>query len=215
MKTDRELQRDVLDQLKWEPVVNANAIGVAVRGGVVTLTGYVDCYAAKSHAEQAVKRVSEVRGLAEEIEVRLPGFSECTDEDMARTAADLLDWTASVSKDRVKVTVDNRWATLDGEVDSIREKTAAESVVASVNCLRGYTSCITVRRRVNAQGVKLYTENDLKHIKVRDSRTQGNPSRDRQFNEGTPSNSGREGPFVGGARGGRVGCLGSTGDNLR
>jgi|SRR5271157_1517987 len=191
MKTDRELQRDILDQLKWEPVVNANAIGVAVRDGVVTLTGYVDSYGAKSHAEEAAKRIPGVRALAEEIEVRLPGFDDCTDEDIARAAANLLDWTASVPKDRVKVMVEDGWATVDGKVDSIQQKIAAESVVVRVNGLRGYTSCITVRPRANAQGVKLYTENDLKHIRVRDSRTQGNPGRDRQFNEGTQGNSAR------------------------
>ena len=83
MKTDRELRDDVLKELEWDPSVNATHIGVAVEDGIVTLSGYIDSYAEKHAAETAVKRVAGVRGLAEDIEVRLPGSSKRADTDLA------------------------------------------------------------------------------------------------------------------------------------
>ena len=93
MKTDRELKRDVEEELGWEPRVNAAEIGVAVVDGVVMLTGHVDSWAEKNAAERAVKRVHGVAAVAEEIQVRVPGLSQRTDADIARSAANSVSWT--------------------------------------------------------------------------------------------------------------------------
>ncbi|MGO9122035.1 MAG: BON domain-containing protein [Desulfomonilaceae bacterium] len=103
MRGDVELKRDVENELNWEPGVNAAEIGVIVKDGVVTLTGYVPSYAEKLHAEKAVKRVHGVMALAEEIEVRLPAVCQRTDADIARTVANTLEWDVFVPHDRVKV----------------------------------------------------------------------------------------------------------------
>jgi osmotically-inducible protein OsmY len=105
MKTDSELQRDVLDELKWEPSVDAAHIGVAVQDGVVTLSGHVPSYAEKFAAEDAAKRVYGVKAVANELEVKLPSSSQRTDEDIAAAAVSALKSNLSVPADKIKVTI--------------------------------------------------------------------------------------------------------------
>ncbi len=112
--SDAELQRDVLDELRWEPSLNEAHIGVSVRNGVVTLSGYVDSYAEKWSAEAAAKRLHDVGAIANELDVRLPGTSKRTDEDIAAAAMNALNSNPSVP-DNVKVTLSQGWVTLDGE----------------------------------------------------------------------------------------------------
>jgi osmotically-inducible protein OsmY len=114
--TDRELQEDVLRELEWEPSVNAAHIGVAVKNGVVTLTGHVFSYAEKYAAEKATKRVHGVRAVANELDVKLPGSSQRTDEDIAAAAVTALRANTLVPDDKIKVTVSGGWVTLEGEV---------------------------------------------------------------------------------------------------
>ena len=127
MENDRELQQDVLDELTWEPGVKATDIGVTVKDGVVTLEGTVDSFAEKWAAEKAVKRLSGVKALAVEIEVKLPGSSERSDADIARAAENALDWDVSVPYDRIKVTAERGFLTLEGEVDWEFQRSAAEA----------------------------------------------------------------------------------------
>jgi len=96
MKTDAQLKQDVIAELAWEPSVNAEKIGVEVEGGIVTLAGHVDSYSEKVHAERAAQRVSGVKALAVEMEVRLPGSNQRTDADIARSAQNVLEWTSYV-----------------------------------------------------------------------------------------------------------------------
>ena len=117
------MRNDVLAELKWEPSVNEAEIGVAVKDGIVTLTGYVDSLFEKWAVERATKRVSGVKAVAEEIKVRLPGISERTDEDIARAAANALEWHIFVPHDGIKVTVQDGWITLEGEVDWLFKRT--------------------------------------------------------------------------------------------
>jgi len=126
VKTDTELQQDVMNELKWEPAVKASDIGVGVTGGVVTLSGYVDSYYKKWAAERAAARVFGVRAVAEEIEVRLPGSSKRSDGDIARIAANALEWNTAVPQDRVKVEVQDGVVTLRGEADSQYQRDIAE-----------------------------------------------------------------------------------------
>ena len=105
MKTDSELQQDVMNELQWEPTIKAAEIGVGVTDGVVTLSGYVDSLYKKWAAERAAVRVFGVKAVAEEIQVRLPGSLKRSDEDIARAASNALEWNVSVPHDRVKVQV--------------------------------------------------------------------------------------------------------------
>ena len=130
MKNDSEVQRNVQEELKWEPgVTNVSKIGVAVKDGVVTLSGTVDSYFEKWAAERAAKRVFGVNALAVELEVKLPGSSERTDSDIARAAENALKWDVSVPYERIKVTMEQGFLTLEGEVDWEFQRSAAKRAV--------------------------------------------------------------------------------------
>ncbi len=165
MKTDAQLQRDVMNELQWEPTVHAAEIGVAVKDGVVTLSGDVDSYAKRWAAERAVKRVSGVKAVAEEIKVTLPGTYRRADEDIARAAANILAWDYWVPHDRVEVMVQNGRVTLSGDVDGYYQKAAAEDAVRHLIGVSGVTNSITIKppvRTVKTLEVKNKIEEALK-----------------------------------------------------
>ena len=169
MKTDREIQLDVLNELRWEPSVNATDIGVTVRDGIVTLGGTVDSFAEKWAAENAAKRVPSVKGLAVELEVNLPGFSERTDADIARAAENALVWDVSVPSDRIKATVEKGFLTLEGEVDWQFQKSAAERAVQHLTGMKGVWNHITIKPKVAAPEVKDKIEAALKRKAILDT----------------------------------------------
>lgn len=115
--TDKEIQQAVLRELEWEPLVKSTEIGVAVKDGIVTLSGFVDSYAKRYNAERAAKRVAGVRAVANELEVMLPYGDERTDEDIARAALRALEDRITVPEERIKVTVRDGWITLEGDVE--------------------------------------------------------------------------------------------------
>jgi len=154
MKSDVELRRDVLDELEWEPSIDAAQIGVTTREGVVTLAGTAKSYSEKLKAERVTKRVLGVKAIANEIEVRLPGTHERTDSDIARVAVDALKWRASVPEGRIKVAVGKGWVTLEGEVDWQYQKDVALEAVHHLVGVKGVTNLITVKPRVSATEVK-------------------------------------------------------------
>jgi osmotically-inducible protein OsmY len=154
MKTDTQLKRDVEEELGWEPRVNAAEIGVAVVDGVVTLTGHVDSWAEKSAAERAVKRVEGVVAVAEEIQVRVPGISQRTDADIARSAASSVSWNTWVPKDTVTVKVEHGWLTLEGEVQARYQKDAAEEAVRGLLGVNGVSNQIVIKPKVKPGNVK-------------------------------------------------------------
>jgi osmotically-inducible protein OsmY len=145
MKTDSELQRDVLDELKWEPSVNAAHIGVAVKDGIVTLTGHVASYAQKYAAERAAKRVFGVRAVANELDVKLPGSSRRTDEDIAAAAVSALKSNLSIPSDQIKVVVSDGVVKLEGEMEWQFQKDAAARAVRYLPGVIGVTNLITVK----------------------------------------------------------------------
>ena len=104
-RTDVDIQADVLEELKWDTRVRPNEIGVAVKDGVVTLTGWVDSYMKKMAAEEAAHRVPGVKAVVNEIEVRLPGSAERTDHDLAKAVLNALRWDAAIPTGKVDVTV--------------------------------------------------------------------------------------------------------------
>ena len=154
MKSSETLKRDVLDELDWEPSIDAAAIGVLVKDGVVTLTGHVGSYAEKRAAERVVKRVAGVEGVANDIEVRLTTVAKRDDEQIAHAAVDALKWNVSVPEDRVKVLVENGWIRLQGEVDWQFQKESAENAVRNLTGVRGVTNTIGVVPRVTPREVE-------------------------------------------------------------
>ena len=142
--TDEQIQTDVLDELKWEPRVCPNEIGVAVKDGVVMLTGWVDSYTKRWAAEDAAHRVHGVKAVANEIEVRLPSSAERTDADIAEAAINALEWDAFVPVDKLNITVSKGWVTLKGEVEWQYEKEDAERVVRRLSGIKGVINLINV-----------------------------------------------------------------------
>ena len=169
MKSDREIQIDVLDELRWEPSVNATDIGVTVKDGVVTLEGTVDSYAEKWAAEKAVKRLPNVKGLAVELEVKLPGSSERTDADIARAAEDALQWDILVPRNRIKVTVERGFLTLEGEVDREFQRSAAVRAVHHLTGVKGVSNQITIKPKVALADVQGKIEAALKRNAMLDA----------------------------------------------
>jgi osmotically-inducible protein OsmY len=160
--TDSELQRDVLDELKWEPSVDAAHIGVAVKDGVVTLSGHVPSYAEKYAAERAAKRVHGVRAVANEIEVKLPGSSQLSDTDIAAAVAQTLKANYYVPDDKIKVSVSKGWVTLEGEVEWNHQKIAAENAIRDMAGVKGISNLITVKPRISPSQIRSKIEDALK-----------------------------------------------------
>jgi len=144
MKTDRELEHDVMNELQWEPSVHEKGIGVTVSNGVVTLRGCVPTYADKWAAEQAAERLRGVRGVAQELEVRLPGEFEQSDAALACSAANVLDWNSHLPKDTVKVSVEKGVLTLVGAVHYEYQRETAQRAVRNLSGVRAVTNLIRV-----------------------------------------------------------------------
>lgn len=146
---DAGLQQAVMDELRWEPRVDAAHIGVTARAGVVTLTGNVACFAQKQAAELAAGRVRGVRALAEDLIVRLPVESERSDADIAAAAISRLFWDVSVPQNRVLVEVDEGWVTLTGELDGHHQREAAAADIRGLHGVVGLSNRITLRANVD------------------------------------------------------------------
>jgi osmotically-inducible protein OsmY len=142
-KTDRQLQHDVIEELRFDSQVQVNEIGVIATDGVVTLTGWVDSYLKKWHAEEAAHRVRGVRAVANDIEVRLS--SERTDADIAAAAVRALAWNSSLPADRIKVTVSKSWITLEGDVEWQYQRQEAENAVRRLWGVRGVSNLLSVK----------------------------------------------------------------------
>ena len=148
MKTDAQIQMDVIQELKWDPSVTHEHIGVAVSGGIVTLSGTVPSYIEKSAAEKAAQRVAAVKAVVEKIEVKLPGSLERDDQDIARTIIDQFRWHSQVSDDLVKASVENGWVDLTGEVEWEFQRSAAENAVTGLMGVKGITNQIAIKPKV-------------------------------------------------------------------
>jgi VCBS repeat-containing protein len=170
MKTDSQIQQDVIAELKWEPAVDATTIGVAVIDGVVSLSGTVSSYAHKWHAERAAERVNGVKSLAISIEVELPGSSARSDVDIARAAENALQWVSYLPKDAIRVVVESGWITLSGQVDWDYQRQTAASAVRYLVGVKGLTDLITLKTRDSSSGIKSDIEAALKRRSDGDAR---------------------------------------------
>lgn len=160
-KSDSQIQRDVMNELKWDPSVTDTQINVTSKDGVVTLRGSVPHYFDKSTAEEATQRVGGVRAVADEIEVDMMGSYERSDGDIAEAALNALKWNYSVPKD-LKVTVEKGWITLKGETDWDFERNAAKNAVKTLMGVRGVSNNITLKAKVLPSDVKTHIEEALK-----------------------------------------------------
>jgi osmotically-inducible protein OsmY len=154
MKSDEELERDVRDEFKWDPVLDADDIAVSVKNGVVTLAGFVKRYSDRLEAEIAAKRVAGVKAVANDIEVRLPAIDQRPDPDIARDAVAALKTELPISYDRIKVVVRDGWVTLEGAVEWQYQKTTAENAVRKVKGVKGVTSVVMVKPKVEPSELK-------------------------------------------------------------
>jgi osmotically-inducible protein OsmY len=171
MKTDREIQRDVADEIRWDPSLTGTEIGVAAKEGVITLSGRVDSYAQKVAAERAAERVSGVRAIAEDLQVKLADSSVRTDTDIAHAALHALAWDIQVPNDKLKVRVEDAWVTMEGDVDWQFQKQAAERSVRYLTGVRGVINSIHVKPTISTVDVKERIEKALKRSAELDSRS--------------------------------------------
>ncbi|MES2292645.1 MAG: BON domain-containing protein [Pseudomonadota bacterium] len=160
--SDKRLQQDVIDELDFEPSVNAAHIGVTASNGVVTLSGHVGSYAEKTAAERAAKRVKGVQAIAQEIDVRYPSDKKTADDEIAGRVVSILQWSAVVPRDSVQVKVQDGWVTLTGQVNWQFERIAAEAEIRRLSGVAGVVNSITIRPRVEAADVKHRIEEALK-----------------------------------------------------
>lgn len=154
MITDHQLRQDVLDELDFEPSVNAAHIGVGVHAGVITLTGFVSSYGQKLAAERAARRVRGVKAIAEEIEIRLPSDKKVADDEIAGRAVDILEWRVGFPGNRIKVKVEKGIVTLTGDVDWRFQKSEAEAAVHNLGGVAGVANLIKVNSPVPVAEVK-------------------------------------------------------------
>jgi len=154
MKSDSEIERDVRDELKWDPDLDADDVAVSVKNGVVTLAGFTHSYADRLEAEAAAKRVAGVHAVANDIEVRLPAIDQRPDPDIARDAVAALKSELPISHDRIKVIVKDGWVTLEGAVEWQYQKNTADSAVRRVKGVKGVTNVVTVKPKVEPADLK-------------------------------------------------------------
>jgi osmotically-inducible protein OsmY len=162
MRMDADIRRDVEDELRWDPDIDATDIAVTVRSGVVTLAGFVRSYMQKYQAEVDAKRVAGVVAVANDIEVRLPGVDERPDPDIARDAVERIKSELPFSWDKVRVTVKNGWVTLEGETEWNYQRDRAETAIRRVRGVKGITNLILVKPRVAPMEIKRKIEEALR-----------------------------------------------------
>ena len=132
MKNDAQIQKDLMAQLNWEPILNAEQIGVSVKDGIVTLTGIVDSYTQKITAERAAKKVSGVKAVAEDIQVGPSSVYNRTDSEIAEAILSALKWHAAVMEGQIKIKVEKGVVTLDGKVEWDYQRSAAKSAIENL-----------------------------------------------------------------------------------
>jgi osmotically-inducible protein OsmY len=169
MRSDIDIKRDVEDELLWDPDLDATDIAVAVKNGVVTLTGFVRSYSEKIEAEADAKRVAGVIGVANDIEVRLPNIDERPDPEIVRDAITELKSQLPLSWDRIKVIAKNGWLVLEGEVEWNYQRESAERAVRRVRGVKGVTNSIRLKARVAPFEIKRKIEDALRRSAVIDA----------------------------------------------
>jgi len=175
MKSDAQLKTDVMAELDWDPAINATQVGVAVRDGVVTLTGHIDTFAEKHAIERAVQRVRGVRAVAIELDVKLAPSHHRSDGEIAEAARSALAWHALVPAERLRVQVESGWVTLSGDVDWNYQRAVAEKTVRHLTGVVGVSNRITLKEQPTPSDVSQrihdalarHAQREADHIEVR------------------------------------------------
>jgi osmotically-inducible protein OsmY len=154
MRSDSEIERDVKDELQWDPDLDATNIAVSVKDGVVTLAGYVKSYTDKYEAEAAAKRVASVRAVANDLEVRLPSVDERPDPDIARDAVAAIKSQLPISSEHIKVVIKNGWVSLEGQVEWQYQRQTVEKAVRRIKGVKGVSNLIQLRPRAQPEDIK-------------------------------------------------------------
>ena len=154
MKSDSEIERDVRDELEWDPDLDATDIAVSVKNNVVTLAGFVKSYTDKYEAETAAKRVAGVRAVANDLEVRMPSVDERPDPDIARDAVAAIKSQLPISSENIKVVVKNGWVTLEGRVEWQYQRSTAENAVRRIKGVKGVSNLIQLKPRAEPSEIK-------------------------------------------------------------
>lgn len=152
--SDLKIRRDILDELEFDPSIDAATIGVSVENGVVTLSGHVKSYAEKTAAEAVARRVKGVRAIAEEIDVRWPEQKRHADDEIAARALDIISWDTALPDGAIDVKVQHGWVTLSGEVRWHFQRMAAENAVKKLGGVVGVTNALTIRQLVGTSDIK-------------------------------------------------------------
>lgn len=174
MKTDTQMKKDVGDELAWNPSINANQVGVAVKDGVVTLTGHLDTFAEKHAIERAVQRVQGVKAIAVEVDVKLDPNHKRSDSEIAAAAEKAFEWHVLIPADRIQVKVEKGWVTLKGEVDRDYQRREAEKAVRPLIGVVGVSNAITLKASTISADVSSrirdaltrHAELEAKHVEV-------------------------------------------------
>ena len=164
IRTDSEIKRDVEDELKYDAGVDSTDIGVAVKNGVVSLTGFVRSYSQKLQAEMDAKRISGVMAVANDLEVRLASADSRPDPEIARDLVTQLKFELPYSHESIKSVVKNGWVTLEGDLEWNYQRTRAENTALRVKGVLGVSNHIKLAPRVKPTEVKAKIENALKRI---------------------------------------------------
>ena len=162
MRLDSDIKRDVEDELRWDPDIDATDVGVAVRNGVVALTGFVRSWAQRTEAERDAKRIAGVVGVANDIEVRLPLIDERPDPDLARDAVSALKSELPYSSENIKVVAKNGWITLEGAVEWNYARERAENAVKRIRGVRGVTNSVQIKPTAAPHEVRRKIEDALR-----------------------------------------------------
>ena len=162
MSSDSEIKMNVEQELRWDPDIDSTDVAVAVKNGVVTLSGYVRSYAQKLRAEQDAKRVTGVAAVANDIEVRLPYINQRPDPDIARDAVAALQRALPYSSEHITVTVQDGWITLEGDLEWNYQRDRAQRAVQHVRGVKGVIDLITLKPRATPFEIRQRIEDALK-----------------------------------------------------
>jgi osmotically-inducible protein OsmY len=154
MRADGDIERDVKEELKWDPDLDASDIAVSVKDGVVTLAGFVKSFTDKYEAEAAAKRVAGVAAVANDLEVRLPAIDQRPDPDIARDAVAAIKSQLPISSEHIKIVVKNGWVTLEGTAEWQYQRNTAETAVRRIKGVKGVTNSIVLKPRAEPTEIK-------------------------------------------------------------
>jgi osmotically-inducible protein OsmY len=170
VKTDAVLKSEVIAELSWDPAVKSTAIGVAVKDGVVTLTGHIETFAEKHAATRAAQRVSGVKAIALELDVKLSPDHKRSDTDIATSAEQALKWNTMVPFEAIRLTADRGWVTLQGEVDWDYQRSSVEKAIRPLMGVVGISNEIKLRTRAKAADVSRRIEEALTRQAIREAK---------------------------------------------